>query len=129
MDPNARGVPIGCRSPLRRGPYSTPIHSRVIADDVDVAMVRVLVLDVVWVILARQEFEIVLNEVTLMNKILLNNLLKYVFFCRQILFQPLDCIQSSPGARFREYRAFELSTRFPAISPRSSKPFNQSMTS
>ncbi len=27
MDPNARRVPIGRRSPLRRGPYSTPIHS------------------------------------------------------------------------------------------------------
>ncbi|MEM6932105.1 MAG: hypothetical protein AAF526_00830, partial [Pseudomonadota bacterium] len=26
MDPNAKGVPIGRRSPLRRGPYSTPIH-------------------------------------------------------------------------------------------------------
>ena len=27
MDPSQQGVPIGCRSPRQRGPYSTPINS------------------------------------------------------------------------------------------------------
>src|SRR5207248_7444919 len=27
--PTVPGVPIGCRSPPKRGPYSTPIHTRV----------------------------------------------------------------------------------------------------
>ena len=26
MDPSQQGVPIGCRSPRQRGPYSTPIN-------------------------------------------------------------------------------------------------------
>ena len=28
MNPTVNGVPIGCRSPRKRGPYSTPKHSQ-----------------------------------------------------------------------------------------------------
>lgn len=31
MDPHARGVPFGSRSPRKRGPYSTPINTWLIA--------------------------------------------------------------------------------------------------
>jgi len=30
--PAAPGVPIGCRSPRKRGPYSTPIHIKALAE-------------------------------------------------------------------------------------------------
>ncbi|MBL6654170.1 MAG: hypothetical protein ISP49_21430 [Reyranella sp.] len=50
------------------------------SDHVDVAVVGVLIEDELRMILAGQELDVVLDEVSLVNKVFFNDLFQYVFF-------------------------------------------------
>ncbi len=59
--------------------FALVLKKRVIANHVDITVVGVLIKDKVRMILAWQEFQIVLHEIAFVDEIFLHDLFQYVF--------------------------------------------------
>ena len=59
------------------------LDDRMVTDNVNIAVVGILVADEVRMVLTWPELDIVLDEIAFVDEVLFNNLLKYVFFVCQ----------------------------------------------